>query len=81
MNHLKNSTFKGETKGYSIFETNTLTAGLQELASIAMSENCDIRDLKVEHDSLEQRFWISQGRMNNGSIYIWNRSPVEAGFT
>lgn len=56
MNNLKYSTFKGETKGYFTFETNSLTESLQELTGIAMNENCGIRDLKVEHDSLEQRF-------------------------
>jgi ABC-2 type transport system ATP-binding protein len=53
---LKWSTRLGDSQGYDVFETSNLEDGLAELLSAAKAQGVHVRDINIEHASLEQRF-------------------------
>lgn len=53
---LKHCVFTGAFQGYETFETVSLEDGLAELLAAAKAGGAHVRDLKLEHASLEQRF-------------------------
>ncbi len=53
---LKHCAFTGTHQGYDTFETGSLEDGLSELLAAAKRDGAHVRDLKIEHASLEQRF-------------------------
>lgn len=56
LNGLKSCTRTGENQGYDMFETDSLEDGLTELLTAAKAQSAHVRDMKIEHASLEQRF-------------------------
>ena len=53
---LKHSVFTSAAQGYDTFETDSLEDGLSELLAVAKAHGAHVRDLNIEHASLEQRF-------------------------
>lgn len=53
---LKSVTRLGDHQGYEMFETMSLEDGLAELLAAAKEKGAHVRDIKIEHASLEQRF-------------------------
>lgn len=53
---IKCSTYISEKQDYMVFETDNLADSLFELSSQAKKQSISINDIKVERDSLEQRF-------------------------
>lgn len=53
---LKSVTRLGDHQGYEMFETMSLEDGLAELLAAAKANGAHVRDIKIEHASLEQRF-------------------------
>lgn len=56
LNGLKSCTHLRENQGYELFETDSLEDGLEELLTAAKMQGAHVRDIKIEHASLEQRF-------------------------
>lgn len=56
MNALLSCSYIGEHQNYQIFETNKLEDGLYELTTLLREQKNSLRDLKIEHTSLEQSF-------------------------
>ncbi len=55
-NGFRHCVFTGASQGYDTFETGSLEDGLAELLAAAKASGAHVRDLKLEHASLEQRF-------------------------
>lgn len=53
---LRNCRFTGEHQGYALYQTQQLSEGLWELLSLARSAGVRVEDVRVEHQSLEDRF-------------------------
>lgn len=53
---LKWSTRLSSIQGYDVFETSNLEEGLAELLAAAKTQGVHVRDINIEHASLEQRF-------------------------
>jgi len=54
--NLSFSRHAGNLQGYEVFETSSLDNGLLELLAAAKAAGAHVRDLNIEHASLEQRF-------------------------
>jgi len=50
------STRLSSIQGYDVFETSNLEEGLAELLAAAKTQSVHVRDINIEHASLEQRF-------------------------
>ncbi|MEG2935884.1 MAG: ABC transporter ATP-binding protein [Clostridium sp.] len=48
--------YKGEEKGYHIFESNKIDDGLLELLALAKEEGVIVKDIKIENKTLEDSF-------------------------
>lgn len=48
--------YKGEEKGYQIFESNKIDDGLLELLTLAKEEGIIVKDIKIENKTLEDSF-------------------------
>lgn len=53
---IKHSFYKGEEKGYHIFESNKIDDGLLELLTLAKEEGIMVKDIKIENKTLEDSF-------------------------
>ncbi len=53
---LRNCQFAGERQGYALYRAQQLDEGLWELLSLARSAGVRVEDVRVEHQSLEDRF-------------------------
>lgn len=56
LERLKSSWFSGVERGVWTFETADLAAALEEISKLAREQGLSIRDIRVERETLEQRF-------------------------